>query len=413
MKGQKAVTYGWLITGFILLLILVSFSSCDPDESVPEPVPLGPTPYDFPEVQHFPTNLNIPEQNPMTEEGIALGRYLFYDGRLSGRTHPDSLMSCASCHIQSRGFDVGIDHPVYPDGHPFGLPTPEFPEGKPTPHYPMHLINMVYNSSGYLWNGFIHEDNEKRGLEGYAFMGHDHLNYKYLESLVWMSIVAEHEIAGSIDQTVDLIGSIPMYAPMFKRAFGTEEVNIDRISKAIGQFVRTIVANRFKFYKYVRRETDLTLSEYRGYELFFSEDADCFHCHAGSLLMTTNDFYNNAKDSIFNDGRDRFAVTGDLVNKGAYKAPSLINCELNGPYMHDGRFETLDEVLDFYSEGLVYSDYVDPLMKYVKDNGVQMTDQQKADLKAFLLTLTDHELLTDPAFGCPDELGVFGIQDIK
>jgi cytochrome c peroxidase len=396
-----------------IIIILTAFgffmTACDHDE--PDPVQEGPTPFFFPEVQHFPTELNIPEQNPMTLEGIELGRYLFYDGRLSGRTHPDSLMSCATCHIQSKGFEVGVDHPKFKDGHPFGLPTPDYPEGKPTPHYTMHLLNLVYNNNGYLWNGMIHPTNDRRGPEGYDFMGDDHLNFKYLESLVWMSILAEHEFAGSVEGTVSLIGSIPMYKPMFKAAFGTEEVNIDRISKAIAQFVRTIVANRFKFYKYVTREVDLTPQELHGYQLFFSEEADCFHCHAGSLLMTTNEYFNNAKDTIFEDARDRFAVTGDLMNKGAYKAPSLINCEINGPYMHDGRFKTLDEVINFYSEGLVYSDYVDPLMKAVKEKGVQLTDEEKADLKAFLLTLTDHGLLSDPKFSCPDGLGEFGIRN--
>ncbi len=393
---------------FLVAIILYSCNSEDPD-----PVQEGPTPFIFPEVQHFPTDLNIPEQNPMTVEGIELGRYLFYDGRLSGRTHPDSLMTCATCHIQSKGFETGIDHPKFEDGHPFGLPTESYPEGKPTPHYTMHLINLVFNSNGYLWNGFIHESNDRKGPAGYPFMGNDHLNYKYLESLIWMAILAEHEIAGSVEKTESLIGSIPMYREMFRAAFGTKEVNIDRISKAIAQFVRTIVANRFKFYKYVRREVELTPAELRGYALFFSEEGDCFHCHAGSLLMTTNEYFNNAKDTVFTDSRDRFAVTGDLMNKGAYKAPSLINCEINGPYMHDGRFKTLDEVLNFYSEGLVYSDYVDPLMKYVKENGVQMTSEEKADIKAFLLTLTDHELLTDPRYSCPDELGEFGIRDLN
>lgn len=399
----------WIRALIILIPLSILLVSCNTDE--PAPLQEGPTPFFFPEIQHFPTELNIPEQNPMTVEGIELGRYLFYDGRLSGRTHPDSLMSCATCHIQSHGFEVGMEHPKFKDGHPFGLPTPDYPQGKPTPHYPMHLLNLVFNNNGYLWNGVIHPSNDRSGPEGYEFMGDDHLNFKYLESVVWMAIQAEHEIAGSVNKTVDLISSVPMYKPMFKAAFGTEKVNIDRISKAIAQFVRTIVANRFKFYKYVKREVDLTPEELHGYQLFFSEEADCFHCHAGSLLMTTNEYFNNAKDSVFDDARDRFAITGDLMNKGAYKAPSLINCEINGPYMHDGRFKTLDEVINFYSEGLVYSDYVDPLMKYVKQNGVRMTDEEKADLKAFLLTLTDHELLTDPQYSCPDELGEFGIRD--
>jgi cytochrome c peroxidase len=204
-----------------------------------------------------------------------------------------------------------------------------------------------------------------------------------------------------------MIASIDKYRPMFKAAFGTDEVNIDRISKAIAQFARTLVANNFKFYKYVRHEADLNPSELRGYELFLSEEADCFHCHSGSLLMTTNDYYNNAKDTIFDDSRDRFAVTDNLMHTGAYRAPSLINCEINGPYMHDGRFKTLDEVIDFYSEGLVYSDYVDPLMKNVREHGIQLSEEEKADLKAFLLTLTDNELLTNPAFGPPLDIGEY------
>lgn len=396
----------WRINIWVWMMPLISacLVDCSSDE---DPKPAEPTPYVFEEIKHFPTELNIPQQNPMTVEGVELGRYLFYDGRLSGRDHPDSLMSCGTCHIQSMGFEVSSDHRRFTDGHPFGIPTDEFPEGKKTPHMTLPLVNLVYFSNGYLWNGFVQESNERTGIPGYTFMGHEELNYKYLESLVWMSIVAEHEIAGSVDRTVEMIASIDMYKPLFKAAFGTEEVNIDRISKAIAQFVRTIVASNFRFYKYVRHEVVLTPSEQRGYELFFSEEADCFHCHSGSLLMTTNDYYNNAKDSIFNDSRDRFAVTGNLIHTGAYRAPSLINCEVNGPYMHDGRFKTLDEVIDFYSEGLVYSEYVDPLMKNVKDHGVQLSDQEKADLKAFLLTLTDHELLNNPAFGPPAGIGEY------
>jgi cytochrome c peroxidase len=120
--------------------------------------------------------------------------------------------------------------------------------------------------------------------------------------------------------------------------------------------------------------------------------------------MTTNLFYNNAKDSIFTDPFDRKSITGDPTDLGAYKAPSLINAELRAPYMHDGRFKTLDEVIDFYSDGLVNTEYAHPLMKQATVGGIHLNDQQKADLKAFLLTLTDHELIVDPALGRPQEL---------
>lgn len=396
-----------------ILIIALIFQACEEVAQEPDTPAVTQTPFYLPDLPQFPKVLNIPEDNPMTEEGIRLGRYLFYDGRLSGRSHVDSLMSCATCHIQSRGFEVGIDHPKFTGGQPFGLPTPEFPGGKKTPHMTMPLVNLAYISSGYLWNGMIHETNEKSGLDGYEFMGDTKLNYKHLESLVWMGILAEHEMNGSIDKTVNMISSIKMYETMFKSAFGSEEVTIDRISKAIAQFIRSITAYRFKFYKYVQGEVELTPSELRGQNLFFSEEADCFHCHAGSLLMTTTQFYNNAKDAEFNDPRDRYAFTSDPFDKGAYRAPSLINCELNGPYMHDGRFKTLDEVIDFYSEGLVYSDYVHPLMKAVREHGVQLTEQKKSDLIAFLLTLTDRELLTDPFYSCPETLGKYGVSSQK
>jgi cytochrome c peroxidase len=373
------------------------------------PEPARTTPYQIPVLSQFPSALNIPEENPTTIEGVKLGRFLFYDGRLSGRNSKDSLMSCATCHVQKNGFECGMNHPVY-KGHPHGLPTTDYPSGQPTQHVMLSLVNTVYNSSGYLWNGFIEKSNESQGPPVTEFMGDPYLNYKSLESIIWMTILAEDEIAGSVDKTEEMIRSIPMYKSMFKDAFGTEEINIDRISKAIAQFVRTIIAYRFKFYQVVDHKATFTAAEQRGYEMFYNETADCFHCHSGSLLMTTTQFFNNAKDTAFTDRFDRYSVTGNLIDKGSYRAPSLINCEINGPYMHDGRFTTLDEVIDFYASGLIYSDYVSPMMTYVRNGGNHLTAQQKTDLKAFLLTLTDHDLLSDPAYACPAELGEWEIK---
>jgi cytochrome c peroxidase len=138
--------------------------------------------------------------------------------------------------------------------------------------------------------------------------------------------------------------------------------------------------------------------------MYFSEKADCFHCHGGTALLTSYEYFNNAKDDAFTDTRDRFSITKMPWDIGAYRAPSLINVELNGPYMNDGRFKTLDEVIDFYSEGLIYSEYVHPLMKNVRKGGVHLTAEEKADLKVFLLTLTDHELLTDPKYIAQQEI---------
>lgn len=382
----------------IFNLAIITFASCE--EKVDEGE-IVPTPYNMVIPQGFPTKLNIPADNPMTVEGVALGRYLFYDGRLSGRDHPDSLMSCFTCHIQENSFEVGYSNPAFPDGHPHGL------TGVKTPHVVLPFINLVFNTEGYLWNGMINEENPNLGSASYGIPAEEQYHMRNLESLVWMGIAAKHEMNGKPDKTVAMIKSIAMYPPLFKAAFGTEEVTYERISKAIAQFLRTLISSDSKFDKVLRGEDNFTDSERRGYVLFTTEQgADCFHCHGGlgNPLMTTNLFYNNAKDTIFNDPRDRYAYTKTDRDRGAYKATTLRNIELQGPYMHDGRFTTLDEVINFYSEGLVYSDYVNPLMHKVFPPygvGAQLTPSEKADLKAFLLTLTDYTFLNNPKFSNP------------
>ena len=388
------------------LFIMMTVWSCTMDsaENIPSEE-FSTTPYVIPEAKFFPKNLNIPADNPMTYEGVELGRYLFYDGRLSGNTDKELLMSCATCHIQANGFEVGLDHPKFINGKTFGLPNDRFPEGEPTPNYMLPLTNAVYNHNGYLWNGFVSETNTFQGSNERNVEASDEYHFRNIESLVWMSITASHEMNSTIERSVAAINAIPMYKAKFKAAFGTEEVTYDRISKAIAQFVRSIVSHNSKFHKYLRNEAELTVLEKKGHDLFFSEDADCFHCHGGSVLMTTNEYFNNAKDVEFNPSdRDRHSVSGDPMDIGAYRAPSLINIELTAPYMHDGRFKNLDEIIDFYSEGLVYSEYVHPLMKNVRQQGVQLDDEEKSALKAFLLTLTDHEMIQNPQYACPPEL---------
>jgi cytochrome c peroxidase len=359
--------------------------SCNHQDE-PELIPVyKPTPYKIEIPFGFPTKLNIPEDNPMTVEGIELGRYLFYDGRISGNSDPDKQMSCATCHLQENAFECGIDHPIFIGGKTHGV------TGIPTPHYMIPLFNQVWSQSGYLWNGFVNKDNADPMLRN-------------IEALTYMSIIAPHEMNSDTSSSVNAIRAIPGYAELFKKAFGSEDITIDRMGKAIAQFIRTFISANSRFDRYLRGETQLTPSELSGYVLFVTEEgADCFHCHGGggNPLFTTNLFYNNAKDSVFNDPRDRFSVTGDPMMHGAYKAPSLRNIELTAPYMHDGRFKTLDEVIDFYSEGLVNSPYVDPLMHYIVSGGTRLTPTEKADLKAFLLTLTDNEFVTNTVLSKP------------
>jgi cytochrome c peroxidase len=371
-----------------LFLFVLLFTGCNKNNE-PELKPVyKPTPYQLEIPFGFPNKLNIPADNPMTVEGIELGRYLFYDGRISGHSEPEKQMSCATCHLQENAFECGVDHPIYTNGKTFGV------TGIPTPHYMLPLFNQVWNRSGYLWNGAVHDENP------------DPLR-RNIEALTYMSIIAPHEMNSDTASAVEAIREVPAYAELFKKAFGSEDVTIDRMNKAIAQFVRTFISANSRFDQYLRGETQLTPSELSGYVLFVTEEgADCFHCHGGggNPLFTTHLYYNNAKDSVFDDPRDRFSVTGDPMMKGAYKAPSLRNIELTAPYMHDGRFKTLDEVIDFYSEGLVYTYYADPLMHHILNGGTRLTNTEKANLKAFLLTLTDHEFIKNPALSKPDPL---------
>ena len=389
------------LTVVLVVLNLVLLFACKKEEEKPDDNPKIATPYTLEIPEGFPTNINIPSNNPLTVEGIKLGRYLFYDGRLSGRTEEDSLMTCATCHLQSAAFEIGPNHPKFTDGHPFGI------TGIKTPHFPLPIFNLVWNNEAYLWNGFISSDNTQLGIPSYGIPAEPQYHLTNIESLVWMGIVAKHEMHGTVAMTEAMIRSISIYPPMFEAAFGTQEINIDRISKAIAQFIRTIVSSNSKFDKYNRGEANLSQSERRGLVLFQTEEgADCFHCHGspGNPLFTTNLFYNNAKDTVFNDPRDRYGVTKNPLDHGAYKATTLRNIEFTGPYMHDGRYKTLDEVIDFYSEGLVYSEYAHPLMEKLRPpygKGAELSPAEKADLKAFLLSLTDHELLVDERYSNP------------
>ncbi len=360
------------------------------------------TMYPVPALKFFPKKVNIPELNPLTLEGIRLGRLLFYDGRLSGSEDPESLKSCASCHIQSKGFGSEIKV-LAGKGYPCGFTEKgEGIYGK-NQHVTLPLLNLIYNSNGYFWNGFIHEQN------GYE-TDNPELGFKYLESIVWISIVSEQAIDSDVEKMLEIIGADPLYQSRFKSVFGDENITLIRIVYAISQFIRTITATDFKFYHFMEGSVTLSDSEQRGYELFYSEKAGCFHCHAGSMTMTTNQYYNNGGGGEFTSGCDRAAVTLNPGDHGAYRAPSLINCALNAPYMHDGRYSTLEQVIDFYSEGIHNSELTDPLIKGLNIGGIHLNNTEKQDLINFLHTLTDYALLSDSSYACPEALGRFGIK---
>ena len=347
-------------TLFVLPLILLMLASCHREEVY------EPTPYQLVIPRYFPTDLNIPADNPLTEEGVALGKALFSDPIIRGYTgtSPDSMFSCATCHVPSAGYDLGADNPHLRNGRPVGV------HGTSPKHNALPLVNLVFNHEGYLWNGAATD----------------------LESIVGAAIRDPDELAADPARVVAAISANPTYRTMFAKAFGTEEVTLDRIQKAVAQYLRTLIAANSKFDRYLRGEAQLSPEELRGYILFSTEEgADCYHCHggAGTPLFTTNLFYNNALDANPDLTGDRSSVTGNASDCGAYRAPTLRNIEKSAPYMHDGRFTTLDEVLEFYNTGLQTSPYVHPYMHRINDGGVCLTPSQLADLKSFLMTLTD------------------------
>jgi cytochrome c peroxidase len=203
------------------------------------------------------------------------------------------------------------------------------------------------------------------------------------------------------------------YPQMFYKAFGEPGVDSVKASKAIAQFIRTMVSAESKFdliYKYANgipltsNEAilfqEVTPEELAGYDLFMSlNGADCMHCHNGPL-MQVQIYSNNGMDATFTDP-GRMGVTGNPNDNGRFKVPTLRNIGYSAPYMHDGRFATLDEVINHYSEGLVYSPTIDTNMEFLVHGGVQLSDEEKIYLKAFLLTMNDPKFISNPKFSNP------------
>lgn len=362
---MKTLVYCLFFTG----LIFISFEACK-KTAPPEEVVLDETPYELNTGDFTPPD--IPADNPLTKQGVALGRMLFYETQLS----KDLSQSCASCHRQEHAFT---------DSARFSLGV----EGKRGKRQAMSVFNTAWHTNGFFWDG------RAPGLRDQALLPiQDPLEMNETLKNVVMKLEADQE-----------------YRDQFVRAFGSEVITPAKIGLALEQFMNTIVSVESKYDKYLRGETALTAEEERGRELFFAEfnpsfpdqsGADCGHCHTG--INFENDRYMNNgldTDAKFKDtGHEK--VTGDAGDRAKFKVPSLRNVSVTAPFMHDGRFETLEEVIDHYNTGLKNSSTIDGTLVYPMDNGgLQLSVQDKADLIAFLHTLTDEDLLTTPEYSDP------------
>jgi len=256
--------------------------------------------------------------------------------------------SCSQCHLQSKSFSSA---------------------GSVLPH-----VNLVFYNK-YLWNG---------SLEG------------RLEDAMMF------EVEDFMQTNLNNLNDDAIYSKLFEEAFGVQVISSKEVAYALAQFVCTLISSNSKYDKVLNNQAGIYLddnppplgSELNGYDIFYTEKGDCFHCH-GTILFTDNDFHNNGLDTL--PGLGRYEVTGLIKDIGKYKTPTLRNIAYTAPYMHDGRFATLAEVVDFYSTGLKYSNTVDPLMR-VHQGGINLTSQEKLDLIAFLHTLSDTSFINNKAF---------------
>lgn len=318
------------------------------------PLPTGTNAF-IPEItQRFP-QVKLPADNPLTHEGVALGRRLFHDPRLS----INGTQSCASCHDQTHAFA---------DPRQFSLGA----EGQVGKRNAMPLFNLAWHQA-FFWDG----------------------RAPTLRQQVLMPIADAHEMHETPQHVCEKLQADADCAQAFAKAFGSPGVTPERLALALEQFLLTLISQNSRYDRAARKLAELTESEKRGLQLFVTEfdpqrglrGADCFHCHGGTLFAS-QPFGNNGL-ALGKDDIGQMAVTQNEADHGKFKVPSLRNIALTAPYMHDGRFTTLEQVVEHYSTGVQRSPTLDPNLAKHPEDGLHLTAQEKADLVAFLKTLTD------------------------
>lgn len=307
------------------------------------------TPYEWISPYGF-DDIVIPEDNKLYVERIALGKQLFYDNRLSNNGE-----SCNTCHVQSMGFAAE------------GLSDFDHGQAK------MPLMNLAWHKN-FMWSGRVSGTLEH---------------------------VMEVELTKRFSTDINKINAIADYRDKFRKYYGVNEISVQDLSKALAQFMRILVSKNTKYEKALIGQAQFTFEEMKGREIFFNEKGDCFHCHVH--FLTTDDLlHNNGLDSIYTKEIDKgyFNVSGNPSDLGKFRTPNLRNVALRTSYMHDGRFKTLEEVIEFYDHqshrGIPN---IDPNM--VKSNheyGLGLTEEEKRYLVAFLKTFTDTVMVNEPMF---------------
>ncbi len=341
----------WIIRiSLVLTVATAAVSACNKKEGGPATTPLR---LEIP--SGFPAPVYDFSGNPLTEQGFQLGRKLFYDGKLS----KDGNFPCASCHQQFAGF-ANFDHDL---SHGFN--------NQFTFRNSPGLFNLAWGKEMH-WDGGIN----------------------HIEVQPLAPIAAPNEMAEDINNVIAKLKADADYPTLFKQAFGNEEINSQRILYALTQFMGSIVSANSKYDKMKKGVATFTDAEQNGYLIFQQK---CTGCHT-EPLFTDNSFRNTGlpvKPGLNDMGRMR--ITGKKEDSLKFKVPSLRNVILTFPYGHDGRFATVKNVLDHYTDGVVASATTDPLVK----NKIALTPTDKFYLTQFLYTLTDSVLIKNPRFAAP------------
>ena len=390
MMNNKSI----LVTTFLIVVFFIL--SCN-KEDVYEPIEesvlnLPQTPFDYASLNlpsHFTTNAggplptsingtdNTPSTNPITNDGATLGRVLFYDKKLSA----NGTISCASCHKQDKGFS---DDAILSLGF----------NGGTTGRHSMTLINARFYQRGrFFW--------DERATT--------------LEEQVLMPFQDPVEMGMTLEQVVSKVQEQSYYPELFQKAFGSTEITSDKISKALAQFVRSIVSFSSKYDQGRAMVANpganfpnFTTEENTGKNIFFQTIPNgggaCFGCHTTEAFISANPGpQNNGLDLASTIDLGAGGVFTNPIFVGRFKTTSLRNIELTAPYMHDGRFATLEEVVEHYNSGIQAHPTLSPALTDANGNPVQLnlTSLEKAALVAFLKTLTDNSVSTETKWSNP------------
>jgi len=350
----------------LMVLLIISMIGCKKEPKVVEE-PNGPYTLEFGSLP----NPIIATDNALTIEGVKLGRMLFYEKMLSS----NNQMACASCHNQKTAFS---------DTNRFSIGVLGLPGGR----HAMSVFNMAWNSNGFFWDG----------------------RSNLLRDQSLKPIQDSLEMHETLPNVVAKLQASEMYRTQFRKVFGTEDITSELMSKAMEQFMNSIVSYHSKYDDFVAGKATLTAEEERGRFLFFTEynpsfpnasGADCQHCHGGANFENDKYMNNGIEDngSITDIGREK--VTNNALDKAKFKVPSLRNIELTHPYMHDGRFKTLEEVVSHYNLVSNSATLDGSFQQQLPNGGLQLSGSDKTALVAFLKTLTDYTLINETKFSSP------------